>query len=355
MKFYWLYIVLCYTKSEKRDNMRVAIYGSGAMGTVLGAYISRAGYTIDLITRNNDHVIALNNDGAKIIGDKGFTQTVKAIRSDNIKGKYDIILLMTKQKDNESVVNGLLPYMKPNSILCTCQNGLPEEDIAKIIGNNRTCGCVISWGASYISPGIVKITSKQKPKNLAFNIGKFGDVDSDKYKFLIHMLESMGVVKVEENLLGFRWSKLLINSAFSGLSVITGSTFGDISQNKISRKIALKIIKEGIDVAKANNIEIEPIQGKNIGKLFGIKGKMGEWFSMMLLKFSMKNHKNIKSGMLRAIENNQKTDIDKINGVISKYGKLSNTPTPFNDKIIELVKKIEMNEYKIGWSNLLHF
>ena len=59
--------------------MKVGIYGAGAMGTVLGAYISKAGYEIDLINRNKEHVEALNKDGAKIIGKINFVQKVKAL------------------------------------------------------------------------------------------------------------------------------------------------------------------------------------------------------------------------------------------------------------------------------------
>lgn len=332
--------------------MKVAIYGAGAMGTVLGAYISKAGFEIDLITRNKDHVKALNENGAKIIGNKTFIQKVNAINSNDISEKYDIIILMTKQKDNQTITKGLVSYLKPDSLLCTCQNGLPEESIAKIISKDRTCGCVIGWGASYVKPGIVKITSKQNPKNLTFNIGKYGDNEEKKYQYLINMLESMGKVKDEKNLLGIRWAKLLINSAFSGLSLITGKTFGYIAKQKASRKIALSIIQEGINVATANNIIIESIQGKNLVRIFNHKSKIGQMFALFILRFSMKNHKNIKSGMLREIENNRESDIDKINGMISSYGNLSSTPTPYNDKVIEITKKIESKKLKIEWKNL---
>ena len=57
--------------------MNVAIYGAGGMGTILGAYITKAGYDIDLINRNKDHVSMLNKEGAKIIGKIEFIQKVK--------------------------------------------------------------------------------------------------------------------------------------------------------------------------------------------------------------------------------------------------------------------------------------
>jgi 2-dehydropantoate 2-reductase len=101
--------------------MKVGIYGAGGMGTVLGAYISKAGYDIDLINRNKDHVLGLNKNGAQIIGKTNFTQKVKAILPEEMKDKYDIILLMTKQRYNKEVVESLIPYLYEESLVCTMQ------------------------------------------------------------------------------------------------------------------------------------------------------------------------------------------------------------------------------------------
>ena len=48
--------------------MRAAIYGAGSLGTILGAFISKAGGKIELINRNKAHVEALKKSGAKLTG-----------------------------------------------------------------------------------------------------------------------------------------------------------------------------------------------------------------------------------------------------------------------------------------------
>ena len=83
-------------KEKNEVDMKVAIYGAGAMGTVLGAYIAKAGVDIDLINRNEKHVVALKEKGAHIIGTVDFTQKVNALLPSEMSEKYDIILLMTK-------------------------------------------------------------------------------------------------------------------------------------------------------------------------------------------------------------------------------------------------------------------
>ena len=77
--------------------MRAMIYGAGSLGTVLGAYITKNGGQIDLVNRNKAHVDALNKKGAKITGLADFCVPVKAITPDELDGKYDVILLLTKQ------------------------------------------------------------------------------------------------------------------------------------------------------------------------------------------------------------------------------------------------------------------
>ena len=81
--------------------MKTAIYGAGSLGTVLGAYISKAGYPVDLITRNKEHVDAMNKNGAHIIGTVDMTVPVHALTPDQITEKYELIILMTKQLENK--------------------------------------------------------------------------------------------------------------------------------------------------------------------------------------------------------------------------------------------------------------
>ena len=130
--------------------MRACIYGAGAMGTVLGAFIARAGRQIDLVTRNREHVAALKAGGAKITfaSGGGFTQQVSAFLPEEMSGGYDVIFLMTKQRDNARIVAGLLPFLNDGGAICTTQNGLPEPSVAEVAGGENTLGCAVSWGAT---------------------------------------------------------------------------------------------------------------------------------------------------------------------------------------------------------------
>ena len=328
--------------------MNCAIYGAGAMGTVLGAYIARAGRDIDLINHNREHIAALKEKGAHIVGTVDFTQKVNALLPEEMTKKYDIILLMTKQRMNGEIVAFLKDYLKEDGALCTCQNGLPEPKIAEIIGQDRTLGCAIAWGATFRGKGVSELTSD--PAALTFSLGAYGK--GNHLQDVKELLECMGQVTVEQNFIGARWSKLLINSAFSGLSTVTGATFGEISVQKSSRRVAQAIMKECIDVAKAAGIRIEPVQGHKIDKLFDYKGKLKKALSFALIPVAMKKHARLISSMLQDLRAGKKCEIDFINGVVCEYGKKYGVPTPCNDKTVQLVHEIEEGKRPIAFENI---
>ena len=328
--------------------MKYMIYGAGALGTVLGAYIAKAGVEIDLVNRNRAHVDALKREGAKIVGTVQFTQKVNALLPEEVEGEYDIILLMTKQQQNREVVAFLKEHLKADGAICTCQNGLPEPGIAEIVGADRTLGCAIAWGATFHGSGVSELTSD--PSALTFSLGAYGK--GNRLEETKKLLECMGTVVVEENFVGARWSKLLINSAFSGLSTVTGGTFGEVAKRKDSRRVAQRIIKECIDVSRALGVKVEPVQGHDIVKLFDYKGALKKKISFLLIPVAMKKHKNLVASMLQDIKNGKPCEIAFINGAVSEQGKKAGIPTPFNDRTVEIVSAIERGEKSFSFENI---
>lgn len=333
--------------------MRIGIYGAGSLGTVLGAYLSRGGQEVELINRNAKHVAALNQNGARITGTVNMTVPVRAITPDLMQGKYDILFLMTKQQQNAEVVTSLLPFLCEDSVICTMQNGLPEPGIAAIAGEERVLGCAVAWGAQMVSPGVCELTSE--PDSLSFSLGSFGGSTEGKLMEVKRILELMCPAVVEENFMGVRWSKLLINAAFSGPSAAFGCTFGEAANNKESRRVVQKLIKECIDVAKASGIRVEPVQGKDIVKLLDYNGAFKRMISFMIIPIAIKKHAAIRASMLQDIENGKKSEIDAINGAVCAQGRRTGVKTPANDKIVEIIHLIEDKKLAPDFENLRLF
>ena len=106
--------------------MKTAIYGAGRSAPC-SAHISQRRAWMSILSRNREHVDALNRDGAKIIGT--VNMTVPGPRADSRRDdrKYELIILLTKQLDNVNVLKKLQKNMTDDCIVCTLQNGLPSS------------------------------------------------------------------------------------------------------------------------------------------------------------------------------------------------------------------------------------
>jgi len=324
--------------------MKCAIYGAGSLGTVLGAYMTKNGEAVELINRNKAHVEALNTQGARITGTVDMTVSVKALTPDEMGDNYDVIFLMTKQLQNKEVVTFLKPKLAADGVIVTMQNGLPEPGIAEIIGAEHTIGCVVEWGAAMTAPGECTLTSS--PDSLSFHMGGMKGISQSKLQQVSSLLEKMCPVVIEENLMGARWSKLLINATFSGLGTVLGGTFGDLSENSAMKPIALRCMKECIDVGHAAGESFAPVQGKDITKLFYYKNGFKKAVGMLILPIAMKKHRGIVPSMLQDIRAGKKCEIDAINGVVCEWGKKNGVATPVNDLIVSTIRRIEKGELK---------
>ena len=333
--------------------MRIAIYGAGSLGTILGAYISKAGVAIELINRNKAHVAALKEKGAQVVGTVQFTQQVVAYTPEEMSGEYDIIFLMTKQQHNAEVVAMLNNYLAADGVLVTFQNGLPEVQIAALLGEERVLGCTVAWGATMQEAGVCELTSE--PDALSFSLGAISQNRNKHFAKVKELLELMGTVEVEENFLGTRWSKLLINASFSGMSAVLGCTFGEAAKPRESRRVVQALIKECIDVCQVGGIRIEPVQGKDIVKLLNYTNLVKKALSYLIIPIAIRKHAKLKASMLQDLEKGKLTEVDAINGAVSAYGRQVGCPTPMNDRVVQIIHDIEQGNLKPGFDNLRYF
>ena len=333
--------------------MRAAIYGAGSMGTILGAYITKNGGHIDLVNHNFAHIHALQEKGAHIVGTVDFVQPVKAISPFEMAGTYNIIILLTKQMENEKIVRFLIPYLTPDGVIVTLQNGIPELLISQIVGPDHVLGCTVAWGATLLEPGVSELTSD--PDSLTFQLGSLSPFPNRHLNDVKELLELMGPVTVEDNFIGTRWTKLLINASFSGLSTALGCTFGEAIRPKDSRRITLALIKECIDVARKGNIRFEPVQGKDVITLLDFHNPLKKYLAFAILPLTMRKHMRLKASMLQDIEKGRRCEVDAINGVVCSAGREVGVPTPLNDMVVDVIHRIERKELKPCRDNIRFF
>jgi 2-dehydropantoate 2-reductase len=329
--------------------MKLAIMGAGSLGTILGALLTKSGYEIDLVDVNVDHVNALNKNGAKVVGLMEMVQPVRAITPDQM-GQYDIIFFMTKTTHFDSALKDCKKALKPDGVLLCMQNGLPEDLAMEVIAKERIVGCVTGWGATYLEPGVSRLTSE--PEHSDFEIGELDGTITERLRTIETILSKAFKVNILTNLIGIRWSKLTSNCCFSGMSAIVAGTFGDVLDNPKAVRCSAHIMNESMAIAKAAGVAVELFQGFDFTKLTFKTVKERE-LNMLTLVKQVEHHRSIRTGMLYDIEAGRVPEIESAyNGIFVRWGKKYGVPTPVNSQVVEIVKGMMDGKYKIDPANL---
>ena len=275
-----------------------------------------------------------------------------------MEGKYDLVFLCTKQIVNKEVIGYVMPHMADDGLVLTLQNGIPEPAIEELAGKGRVAGGAVGFGATWIEPGVDMLTSPMSPavEKFAFDIGEMDGKDTPRIHAAKAVLDLCGGTTILPNLMGIRWSKVLMNATFSGMSAALGCTMGDVLDGKESLDCVAHIADETIKVARADGVELASMQGVSFTQL-ELKDKADIANKYDFYHKVWGPHKLLKASMLQDLEKQRKTEIDFINGVVCDRGRAHGIPTPFNDMVRKVVKEEEakgvVNKYDEALKNFL--
>lgn len=333
--------------------MRVAILGSGAMGTVLGAYMTKNGCEVELIDNYREHVDTLNRCGAHIVGTVDMTVPVRAILTEQMEGIYDIVFLFTKQLANDEVLPRLLPHLGEDSTVCTLQNGVPEPFVARYVGEKRTVGGTVLWGATFQEPGVSELTQDITQSTHLFEIGEMNGEITPRIKQVASVLEYMGPTMVSDGLMDSRWSKLVNNACMSGMSAVCGCTFGEVLDSPAARACLSYMGSEVKRCCEADGHRLHPLLSLPEPPLclaLEDRAQFDESQRMWLEVYE--GLRPAKASMLQDLEKGRRTEVNMINGYVCAMGRKYGIPTPFNDKAVEIITRVERGELPISFDNL---
>jgi len=329
---------------------KIALVGAGATGTIIGSLIAKSGKDIVLIDTNEEHVEAINVNGAKITGGMKETISVKALTPNQMEGQFDLVIYSVKSTADDIALPQILPHLHEKSVVITTQNGVPEEKVASYIGKERTLGAsIVGWAASLEKPGVANLAGT--PDGMLYKIGELNGEITPRIKQVKSVLEAAGKVEYSENLAGMRWTKLIINVSMSGLSAALGCTFGEIldSEKALNTALTLKIEtyltakKLGIEVDQVNNMDPEEFIQLMKKNEEGGREKLREFFSPQ---------RSGKPSMLQDLEKGRKTEVESISGYLSKKSAAAGIPTPVNDSVLKIIRGIQDGTYSLTMNNL---
>lgn len=310
---------------------RVLIAGTGALGSVLGAFLRRAGCDVTLLGRPS-HLDAIARNGLVIDGLWG-EHRVHGFRAASstaeLSGMFDTILLTVKSYDTRATAGAVAPFLAPDGVMISLQNGLGNvETVEAIVGAERALGARVIFGALLLTPGHARVTVFADPTAIGSRRpGHYPRRDA-LARHWATVLDRAGVPAVyTEELPAMLWAKVLYNAALNPLGALLGVHYGALAEHADSRAIMDAAIAEVFHVAAAERVTL-PWAGPAI---------YCEEFYRRLVPVTFDH----RSSMLQDLERGRPTEIDAINGEVWRRGQLHGIVTPVNETLTRLIHLIE--------------
>jgi 2-dehydropantoate 2-reductase len=210
-------------------------------------------------------------------------------------------------------------------------NGLIQDRMEGIVGAGKLLSCIVEWGGDNIGPGEV-VRDTVAP----MVVGELDGQERDRTRELARALEAVGDVRITHNLRGAIWSKLLVNSAFTGLSAISGLRYGAVADHPDGRIAAYEIWAEGVAIGLAQDLQLESVLEVEPQELVDKDDAA--------LARMMEVAGNTRPSMLQDLEQGRDTEVDVVNGGVAGKGDELGIATPFNDGVVAVVHDMEGGE-----------
>jgi 2-dehydropantoate 2-reductase len=310
----------------------IAVVGAGAVGSLIGGLLARAGENVTLIARKA-HVDAIHEKGLRIDGALG-TLSVPVKAAIALDFRPDLVLLSVKTQDVESTCQSIKTFLKDSTVV-TLQNGVSSDNIlASFVSEDNIISGVVMLNAQFLEPG--KITYARIGSLV---IGEAFGRNGQRIREIQTLLSRAIITKISDNIRGTHWSKLLLNNLGNGLEAITGMTVGECMDHKKLRIIGILILREGYRVIRKAGIVLAPLPGVPVAMLKVIS-RSPLPLASMILRSSMGSLRTVSS-TLQSLRRGRPTEIDYLNGEIVRLGRQLSVPTPCNSKVVEIVKRVE--------------
>ena len=316
--------------------MRIAIYGAGAIGGLMGAHLARAGEEVTLIARGA-HLAAMQANGLSVMHDGGaYTVHPRAVERPEDAGIQDYIVIALKAQSVPPLADKLAPMRGPKTAVVMAVNGVPwwyfygvegqlkDKRLASVdpgdrqwdlIGPERVIGCVVHPAAEIVEPGRIKHVEGDR-----FPLGEPTNEKTERVQALSRALIASGLkAPVRADIRTEMWVKLWGNVAFNPLTALTGATLDRVCTEPGSRAVATAMMREVEAVAAALGVKM-PIE---VERRINGAAAVGAH----------------KTSMLQDFERGRPIELDAIVGAVCELGRLTGVPTPTIDTIYALTKQ----------------
>lgn len=309
--------------------LKYGIIGVGPSGGILAAHLARSGEMVVGVDVFEEHVESINRNGLHISGVTELTANLAGCYcsiSELAEQEFDVIFVSTKASVLEPVISDLEKvYAKiGNPAVISHQNGIDTEArLAQTFSQENSLRTVINYAGNFIEKGHLRMNFFKPPNYI-------GGPQEDLARNVAEDLTKAGLeTEFTDNVQHYVWKKTILNASMSALCAVTRQTMREALDFAPTNQLVRDLLKEAIAV------------GEVVGQDYG--ADFFEWCMNYLT--SAGDH---KTSMLVDVLNQNKTEIDYINGKIVEYGKEHGVPVSVNETIVALIKATEAQYQKFS-------
>ncbi len=309
----------------KKENKKIVVLGAGSVGCFFGGLLARSGADVTLIAREN-HVVAINKNGLYMdcLEFKEHIR-IKASATKESLSQADLILCCVKSPDTEQAIKEINPYLKPEALILSMQNGVDNIDRIKSQVSNHAYPAVVYVATAMVGDGQVK----------HFGRGELviGDMDGTETKASQAALEDIANVfaaakipcVISKKIKKEMWLKFLVNCCYNGISAIGQISYGELIKKPEIRDLIETLTIEFLLVAELENVSITPEEAHHVNQQIALT-MAGQ-----------------KSSTAQDLTRKRKTEIEFLNGFITRKAKEHGVYAPTHQAIFALVKMLELD------------
>jgi 2-dehydropantoate 2-reductase len=320
---------------------RFLIWGAGAIGGTLGAYLARAGDDVTMVDTCVEHVDAIMRDGLHVTGPiDDFVVRVPAFTPQTLSGMWDGIMLATKAHHTDVAVRALRSHLTPGGYVVSAQNGLNELTIADVIGAERTVGAFVNFGADYLEPGVIHYGGRG-----AVVVGEIDGRITPRIDAIRDALQQFDPrAMATTNIWGYLWGKEAYGAMLFAIA-LTNESIADALAMPKYRELYVALAREVLAVATARGIQPEAFDGFDpVAYLATAPAGEAERSLDALVVHNRRSAKS-HSGIWRDLAVRKRpTEVDAQLGIIVTLGAEAGVPTPFTARLVALIHDIERGE-----------
>ena len=329
------------TDDKDRSSVRIGIVGAGAIGGNVGGMLAHAGFDVTLVDQWPEHVEEIKKNGLIVErrGEELLTHPV-ALHIHELQFEtvpFDWVFVAVKARDTEWSTMLMMPYLADDGTVVDFQNGINDERVAAVVGAERTMGAVITIGAGCYEPGRVVRTDSNP---LGFKVGELDGSDSERAHNLASIMNHVENTEVTTDLMGSRWSKLVTNSMNNAIAGLTGLGTAEVRTASEPRRVSIHLGAETVKVARALGYKLQPVMGLPADSLIdAVNGRNVEETETAIME-SARLAADGRPSFGQDVLKGRSTEIDDLNGYVSRKGREAGVLTPFNDRIVEIVHEL---------------